>query len=420
MNKYPRVLLISNTALRRDNSNGNLLLNHLSTLPKENLASFYIQDAYPDVGSAGTYFRFTDKEKAKSFFSGKNNGFAFIDKDIPISKEQGPILVGKHKSIKESAIGHILRERVWKSGKWDRTLLYDWIKEFNPTVILVMVGRSSFILNLTYDIAEQFNIPIVVFTTEDEYFHKYPFYKIFKNHLQRKLKKSYKHMFSKVKRVIAHHDKLNKLFKDEFNKETITIYPSTNYKVADKFIDNKDGDIVYVGNIQPNRVYSLKIIADTLYSIDQTQKIHLYCGDINKQSLKLIKKMNNVIIHDPLPKKDIELVLRKAKLVLHFESFRKKDKVLIENSFSGKLIDILTIGRPLLVFAPTYTPYDEILKRNENAFFYESNPSKLKKIFLLCLYSNVARNSSFDNALKLLKKIVLKNRRMLISVIGME
>ena len=213
LNNMNRVLLISNNSLRRTNSNGSTLINHLSAFKHDEVITFSIDNALPDRDAGIAHFKTTDNEHLKYFLSKKKLGRVVLNDELTesVSLPKGE---GKHKGIKESAFGHYIREFIWKHNHKERDNLYKFIDEYKPNVILYMCGRSTFMNKITLDIHRKYNIPIVIYTSEDEYFHIYPFYKVIKNILQYRLKKSYKELLSETSKVICQHDKLNKLFKD--------------------------------------------------------------------------------------------------------------------------------------------------------------------------------------------------------------
>lgn len=374
-----RVLVIANNALRKSNSNGSTLINHLSSFSIDEIITFSIDSALPDKDTALAHYKTTDKEHLKYFFKKKNLGRVIKNEEL-VANNDIPVAVGKHKSIKESALGHYIREFIWKHGKWNKEGLYNFIEEYKPTVILYMCGRSTFMNNITLDIHNRFNIPIVIYTSEDEYFHKYSLYRVIKNSLQRKLIKSYKALLKETKTVICQHDKLNRLFKEEFNVETITSMPSCSIAPSIEPIVNNDGPIMYIGNINPNRYSSLIDVSLTLSKIDKNLKLHIYSGDMTTTVRKKLSKYPNIDIKDPVSKAEVPNLMKEARLLIHVESFKKKDKVLIENAFSTKIPDSLASGVPFILYGPNYCGFVEYFNKNNTPIKYVDSIDSLEKV----------------------------------------
>ena len=373
-----RVLVVTNNALRKTNANGTTFINLLSTFDKDEVITFSIDGAIPDKGVAIAHYKTTDSEHLKNFFRKKNLGKTILDSEL---KEEKNISnnVGKHKSIKESSLGLAIREFIWKHGRWDKTGLYNFIETYKPSIILFQCSRTIFMVNLVKELSIMFNIPIMIYTGEDEYFHKYPFYKLIKNSLQRKMKKAYKEMFKNVKQVICTQSKLEKKYHEEFKVDSTTIMPACSFEVNKEPIINKNGHIMYIGNINPNRYDSLVEFSNVLSKIDNSIVIDVYSGDITIKVRKLFSKHPNIVINDPVSKKEIPSLMKKARLLIHVESFKKKDKVLIENGFSTKIPDSLASGVPFILYGPSYCGFSYYFQ-NATTPRYIDNFSSLEDI----------------------------------------
>ena len=69
-----RILLVSNNSLRRTNSNGHTLINHLSAFKCEEVITFSVDNALPDKDTAIAHFKTTDNEHLKYFLPRKTLG----------------------------------------------------------------------------------------------------------------------------------------------------------------------------------------------------------------------------------------------------------------------------------------------------------------------------------------------------------
>lgn len=403
-----RVFVIANNALCKTNSNGFTLINQLRELKLEEIITFSIDSPLPDKDTALAHFKLTDKEKLKYFFKKKKLGHVILNDEL-VDKDSIPNNVAKHKGLKESAFGLAIREIVWKFGRWDKSNLFNYIDEYKPTSILFMCGRSIFMNNLTTDLHGKYNIPIYVYTSEDEYFHKYPFYKIIKNILQIKLKKSYRRLICNTDTVICQHDKLNDLFKNEFNCKTVTIYPRPTIPYIYDPKVNDNGPIVYIGNSQPNRLSSLIDFAETLYKVAPKEECHLYCGDLTNKNKKKLEKLPNVVIKTPVSRNQVVDVMRHAKLLVHVESFRKKDKVLIENAFSTKTIDTISSGVPFMVYAPPYIGSYSYLKDKKTPFAVNKDELEncLNSFIVKRNYNNIQNKESINDNKETISNLIV-------------
>ena len=373
MGDMPRVLVISNTALKRSNSNGLSILNVLSAIPVSNIASFYIQNTFPDRGVAATHFRLTDSEKMHGFLFGGRDGTIIDDSTIPACDEtldvQDPSVKGK-----ESFFKHDVRDFVWKWGYWNRKKFYKWVEDFAPTVILFMNGRSPFMFDITRGLAKRFGLPVIYFTSEDEYWH--PATNFWDRILRKKLRKATIKLNKYVKYVVAFHEKLGKMYEDEFHLPVTVIMPSSLLKPVEEV--NEKGNWLYAGNLKPYRFESLLDIAQALQSVDPTKLVDVYSNDVDDEIRSYLSGCSNVILREPVGRDQLDDIRRRASALLHFESFSSRAKPLIQNAFSSKIADCLALGIPFFVYAPNYCGFSLYFEKNADAVCYISKKDGLE------------------------------------------
>jgi glycosyltransferase involved in cell wall biosynthesis len=391
----PRVLIIGNTAIKRSNSNGLCLLNVLSAIPVSNIASFYIQDSFPDKGVVSSSFRLTDAEKLHSYINGKSIGTIITDDSFFQPQDQDI----QHGSGKESFFRHVLREEVWQHGKWDREHFYDWISEFKPTVLLFMNGRSPFMFDITRQISEKFNIPVVIFSSEDEYWHKPKAGNLWDWILRKKLKKATKRLNERVSHVITFNGKLQELYELEFHLPVTTIMPSSDAVPVNTV--HASGNLFYGGNLKPYRFEALADISQALLEVEPRRFIDIYSNDIDSKIKSHLASFSNIVIHDAVARKDLEPLREQAALLIHFESNSKKARPLIQHAFSSKIADCLSSGIPFFVYAPNYCGFSSYFEQNPGAVCYVEKKEDLKPALLKALTDQEYRAGLVKNALQL-------------------
>ena len=394
----PRVLIVSNTAIKRSNSNGLCLLNALSSLPPSALASFYIQDSFPDQGVLASSFRLTDREKLHSFFSGKDQGRLLDASSLPESKDRDV----QNGGGKESFFRHLVREFVWKRGRWNREDLYSWVASFKPTVILFMNGRSPFMFDIVRDLSLRFDLPVVFFSSEDEYWHHPQKGSLWDFILRRKLRKATRRLVKRTAHVIAFNDKLAGLYSEEFHLPVTTIMPSSSLSAV--AAPNGGGSLFYGGNLKPYRYEALVDISRALVEIGSPRKIDVYSNDIDDEIRDRLSNCPNLVIHEAVARNELESRRADAALLIHFESFSKKARPLIQNAFSSKISDCLASGIPFLVYAPPYCGFSPYFRDNPEAVCFVSEKKALKDSLVKALSDPDYRSSLVGHALPLSKK----------------
>ena len=400
MGDMPRVLVISNTALKRSNSNGDTILSLLSSLPSENIMSFYLQNAVPDKGVAKCSFRITDKERMRSFFNGKNKGTLIRDEDIT---DSGAADSRNRVSYRESFFAHDIRAFIWKHGRWDKSFLYQCVDGFRPTVIMILASRTSFMLDIATEIADKRGLPIIMLTGENEYFRKPKTLNLWDHIFRRKLRRSYWNMMPHVTNFVVTNDKIAEDYEAEFHKPIQVLMPSIKAPIFNG--PHLDGHgLIYGGNLEPYRYESLEMISEALIDIDPAEIIHVYSGDVSPSVKKRINKCPNVKIHDPISKDKLIKRIQESRCVLHFESFGKKAAPLIQNAFSGKIAECISSGVPFFVFAPNYCAFSPYFTAHLDAVDYVMEPAALKQRLARVLSDAEHRQELVEHAIPLVGK----------------
>lgn len=395
-----KVLLMSNNPLRKDNANGLTLINLFSSFDKNNLASFFVSSSIPDKDWAITNFRITDKECLKNHF--KKRSIGKVVEPVLNSKTVFP---KKRRKSHNSAFFRLIREYLWKHHRWNKQNLYKWIEGFAPDEIVIMVGRSIFMLNLANEISIKYGIPIIVYASEDEYFHKVSWWKFFERIFLAKLKKAYNKMFLNTKHIIANHEMLAKQYENAFPNVEVSInMQSTNLKDMKNRCDNLSKNFLYTGKLSVGRESTICEIAKTLFTNNIDATIDIFGVNKNENVNKRLVKFSNINVCGIVSYDALKEKRDTARVVLHVESFRMKYMNSIKNSFSTKIPDCLASGVPFLLCAPRGTASAEYAKQNEDAICYVEDLSRLPDALNKILNNEEYRRSLVKNAMKLAKK----------------
>jgi len=407
----PRILVISNNALSSENANGKTLAALLHNFSKENIAQFYIRPEVPDTDVAGKCFRITDREKLKSVFGRHQLLGSTV---IPLLSEKGSntkfsslsekILFSKKKLI-ESGFARYVRELIWKNKKGSFDGLYRFIEDFHPDVVLLYASRSAFMIDIAVELAKKYSLPLMIYTSEDEYFHKVSWFKFYAQKCLKMLKKSYNQAVQIAASVITNHEKLTDLFHTEFDVPVKTIFLSSSVKPSTQPINGETPYFLYAGNVSSalKRKDSLIDIANTLGKINPKYHLDVFPTNASKRTLRILKRNQSIVLHEPVPAKQLAEIIDKATIVFHCESFNRKIKGLITNSFSSKIPDLLGSSRPTLVYAPEYCAFYQYLK-TEEATVLAASKSKLEKGIRNIIESSEYRQYLGEQSLLLFRK----------------
>ena len=128
-----RVLFISSSPMRRDNTIGNTYANLFEGMDDMTFASIYCKGGVPDVEYISDHFRVTEKDIIKSL----------KHKSVPAGKRIAPQKGDSVTYSKAYDLARILRfkpifwlrDLVWKIGKWRSKELNAFIDEVKPDIV---------------------------------------------------------------------------------------------------------------------------------------------------------------------------------------------------------------------------------------------------------------------------------------------
>lgn len=399
--KNKRILIISNECLSNSSSNGRTLRNFLIGWEKENLAQFYIKDGNPDYSICSNYYNVTDEQALNSFLLKKKNNKSsnsYRHNDI------------KNKKIRRSAISMFIRDIVWNSNRWMDSDFNDWINEFNPNIILFQAGDSAFPYILTLRIARKFNIPYIIYNSENYYFKKYDYfrskgfskliYPLYHTYFKSKFKKTIK----KASLSIYNSEDLKNDYLNEFNLPSEYVYTAT--ELETKIYPKKNNNppvISYLGNLGVGRAEVLIEIANAISKIDKNIYLDIYGSIPNEEIKNKIMTNKSVRFNGFISYNKVIDVMRTSDILIHAENFKPFYKEGLKRAFSTKIADYLASGTCFLLYAPEDLTCTKYLRTNKVAHVI-SDSSFLYQNLLDVIKDNNFRTKYLNNALNIVNK----------------
>ena len=369
MSHYPKVLVISHNVFSASNNMGKTMADLLGILPSENLAQLYFHSEVPTLKMCKKYFRITDKNMIKSFFTRKSKYKIFNENDIQEElfssrTDKGFTAKVYQFSRRRTPFIYFMRNLLWSMGKWESKELNEWIHSFNPDVIFFASGDYSFAYKIVYKIATKFNLPVVMYCCDDHYtIHEQSFlYKYVKNNLVKWAKK----VANVSKSIIAISDKMKKDYSILFNKDVDVL------RISAEKLESNDSSrkgIVYAGNLGVNRIEPLLELASVLGGHNMV--IDIYSNEQDPNRLSLLNNNQGIHFHGSLNLDELKEVLRNTKYVLHVEAFDEESKRRTRYSLSTKIGESLQSGACILAYGPKDISSMEYLIENQACLFIE-------------------------------------------------
>ena len=400
-NNLPRVLVVSHTPFTKSNSMGSTLASYFKEYDCNKLAQFFIKDMQPDIPVCNKYYMVTDSElvqKIKHPFKTK------VGRVVTLGEKKDTACDSSSNSPaqKNRAFGLVLRNILWSTKLYNTKRFKQWVKEFNPELILIQPGDFAYIIKIAIKLSKKFNVPLVMHQSEAYYLKpnesRSLIYRIYRHNFNRTLKKAMRRSSFCVYLC----DALKKDYDKHFTTPSVVIYKSTDTKIDNEHKDTSAVKFIYGGNLgkKVGRAEPLLEIGKALkklgYSID------VYTAS-KGEHLKELNEQNGIIMHDAVPYDELKRLEGESSFIIHIENqseFHIKDK---KYAFSTKIADMLASGKCSIIYGSSQIAGIKYFKENDLGLVIENKDeleSKLKDI----IEDKSKRDFYIENAKKFAEK----------------
>ncbi|MCD8142136.1 MAG: hypothetical protein LUD83_02470 [Clostridiales bacterium] len=360
----PKLLLFAHSGLSDEDANGRTMKALLQAWSPEELAEFYCDVQPPDFTAAAHYFRVTDTEMLKAFF-GKRISNPKAPSNAPSrtapNRDAAPRISPWLKRQKYNFILKWAREYLWVLSPWGHQRLRDWIRAFDPDVILYMVGESLFTDRLVLDVAKLTGKPLILYHGEA--------FRIIDLNRRKGLERAYYQaaearygqLADRASLILYHSEYLRQAYEAQYPAcaDGMVAYNggSCDYQ---EYVSHTPLKLTYFGNLGVGRVQSLLQVADVLSEIDGALKIDVY-GTALEEDAEALRERTNIDYHGFISAQTLHEVVEQSDILLHVESFNAQIVEKLRYAFSTKLAQCLCAGRCLLSYAPKETASTQYL-----------------------------------------------------------
>lgn len=419
--RCPRLLVVSINCFSETGSNGRVLTEFFRKWDKDKIAQLYVNDEKPDFDVCQQYFKITDRDVLLSLISKYNFGKVLIKKNL--QECENSIEKTRSKKIPQNPLTYLLRDVMWRLARcWKNKEIINWIKGFSPDVLLYYAGNSSFLIDFVIKISERFDIPIVVYNTENYYFKKHNYlkgngfgflYPLFRQHF----KNSYKKIIKKSIKQIHLNQYLSHIHKEEFQKPGEVIYHSSS--LTSNLSQNSVSKFLYAGNLGLNRDCSLVEVAQALQVISNEYVIDVYGRAPSCEIEDRLLGTKGIRYHGVVSYDIVKNAIENTDFILYVESFDKYYVNDLVAAFSTKLADCLSSGKCLIMYTPESLACSQYVKENVCGCLI-SEPKKLEDSLRRLITDPSLQNQYVENALKTasLNHNNLKNAKRIKSILN--
>lgn len=402
MNNKKRVLVISNNCFSPSNSNGRTLGNLFYGWPKECLAQMCVIAKDPMWELCDNYYCLEDQTVLDAFMHCKKAvGRRLVKQET--SSDSSTAVDTQRKHVGRKTLPRIMmREMVWAAKRWQSKDFEQWVDDFNPDLVVLQFGDSSFMIDIALSVAKSRNIPLVVYNTEGYYFfNKFWYYRSAWDAILFPLfKQSYRKSVRRLMQYAAHsvylNDELKEDYDEEFHKPSTVIYNSSSMQrfISPLFAD-KVPHISYLGGLGHGRDLAIMDVGEVLQSIDTRFYIDVY-GPADKDVLKRLSNAKGVKYHGMVSYDKVIDIINESDVLFHVEPI-SEDYNHLKYGFSGKIADSVSSGKCFVLYAPKELACSKYIIET-GAGWFADNKAKLKEVIVNIMNNTKERNAVLEKA----------------------
>ena len=368
-----KVLLISASPVNKSIGIGNTFLN---IIPEEvDLASLYTRNGLPDKRIKKAFC--INEKMIINRLLGKSKG---VGKQV--TKRYGDILSKNSHGDVNKKIMHLAQKKhytfmfwaqglIWRINLWKSKELKEFIDDYNPDLIFTLFSNNIFLNRIILHILKISKKPLALYAWDNNYqWNKYqysPFRQI--NHFFER--KYMQKVMNKAEKLYVISDVQKDDYERIFHKPCTVLTKGADFSGEASYKENYNMPLqfIYTGNIGNNRWKSLALIADALAKINKKEikgQLKIYTDTpLTKEMENALNKDKSSIIMGSVPAGDVPKIQSKADVLVHAESFERKNRFLVRQSFSTKIVDYFKLARPILVIGPKeIASVDYFIKNN--------------------------------------------------------
>ncbi len=351
-----RILVISRSAWRNDNSTGNTLTDFFSDMPDAEIYSLCMREQPPQNGIAKRNFYVSEKQMLRKI----------LGKPAAVGAENSPESDddGTEKAMYDKAKRHpnyllyAMREMVWNLGGWQNDSLRQYITEIDPDIIFFPTFGHYYPHKLLQYLHTLTNAKIVLFHADDHYTLNQcslsPIYWLYRFGLRKWMRRTA--TIAAVQYCISDVQKAD--YDKAFGCECklLTKFADFDGEPPLKEAYGKPLQLVFTGNININRWKSLAILVKVLRRINQDgvkAQLRIYTATPMTEAMqKALDVTDTSFLMGAVPSSEIPRIQSEADMLVHAEALDRKNRLTVRQSFSTKIVDYLKSARPIVAVGP--------------------------------------------------------------------
>lgn len=351
-----KILILSNAEWDDNNCFGDSFSNIFGNIEGVEIANIYCRSGEPKTDSCDKFFQITEKLLLKNLLDFRNPAGQVVG-GCHSKVNVADTFNGKQRRWTDFARKHRwliffwLRDIIWKIGRWKSKELKRFIDDFRPDLIFLPIYNSIYLNKIGIFLKKYTNKPMVAYAADNYYtlkqFSMSPFFWIDRFVKRRWIKKS----VDKCEMLYVISDVQKRDYDSRFGKDCKILFKGGVF-IGDAPVKNEISapvQLVYTGNIGCGRYRSLAEIGKTLDRINENKKraiLHIYSQTpLSRRMRAFLFTKKSIEFHGGVPRDQIRVIHAGADILVHAESFQLKERYLVRQSFSTKIVDYFQAAR---------------------------------------------------------------------------
>ena len=368
-----RILFISASPLKKEISVGNTFLNLFSGMEDMEFASIYTRAGKPDA-AIHQGFCMTEKMLLKNLL-GKGPAGVKIK---PQTMEGTTLSTSEEKKIsfmksRRWTIFFWIQDLIWRIGRWRSKELEDFVEDFKPDIIFTLFSSTSFLNRIILHIKEIAKVPLVVYTWDNNYSIKRVMVSPLKwlHHCMNRC--PMRKVAKKADLLYAISNVQKTDYEKAFRKECTVLTKGADFtgNIPVNTELNRPLQLLYTGNIALNRWKSLAHIANVLEKINQNEakvQLRIYTGNTVTEKMRtMLQRGESSFLMGSVSADEVVKLQQNADILVHVEAMDLKNRLLVRQSFSTKLVDYFHQAKCVFAVGPKEVASMDYLIKNDAA-----------------------------------------------------
>lgn len=372
----PKVLIVDVNAWREDAA-AHTLLDIFRCWDSDKLGLVYTSSELPYNSVCHKYFQISESQIIRSVIKPWMKVGREVD-NTPKSDDDALAERERSKKIhkRQPKWIRLVREAIWKLGRWKTPALRRFVEDFNPDIVFVPIFPYAYMGRIQKYVNKIANKPIVCYLADDNY--SYDSCRNVYDYLQRFWTRQYVwSLASKSNQMFVIVDKEKEDTDNRFGTDSVILTKSIDFtgKSYQHRKPNKPLKFVYTGSMVIGRDKTLAVVADAINKANENGvKAEMYIYSQTEPSDEIRSHIDCGAAHfcGSVPHQEVKRIQEEADVVVFAESLEGKEANAAKLSFSTKITDYISNGKCVLAIGKDYIAPIDYFQRNDSALIAHS------------------------------------------------